>query len=157
LPIQISEQYCIKDDQLSKPSTGEVFMKKAASLIFLFATLLIVLTACGPKEYKFNVKLEEFKFIPNTFSVPAGAQVTMELENTGALEHELVIMLLGKDATLPFDADDEANVYWEAELQPGAKETVTFVAPSEPGEYQLVCGTAGHLEQGMKGILTVTE
>jgi plastocyanin len=132
-------------------------MKRSIGLIYLFIILVIVLTACAPKEYKFNVKMEEFKFIPDSFSVPAGVQVTMEMENTGALEHELVIMLLGKDATLPFDENDEANVYWETELQPGTKQTVTFTAPSEPGEYQLVCGTAGHLEQGMKGTLTVTE
>ena len=132
-------------------------MKKSIGLFYLFIILIIVLTACAPKEYKFNVKLEEFKFIPDSFSVPAGAQVTMEMENTGALEHELVIMLLSKDATLPFDENDEANIYWEAELQPGTKQSVTFTAPSEPGEYQLVCGTAGHLEQGMKGTLTVTE
>ncbi len=132
-------------------------MNRKIGFFYIFIIMIIVLTACAPKEYKFNVKMEEFKFIPNSFSVPAGAQVTMELENTGALEHELVIMLLSKDATLPFDDDDEANIYWEAELQPGTKQTITFVAPSEPGEYQLVCGTAGHLEQGMKGTLTVTE
>ncbi len=132
-------------------------MNRKIGFFYIFIIMIIVLTACAPKEYKFNVKMEEFKFIPDSFSVPAGAQVTMELENTGALEHELVIMLLSKDATLPFDDDDEANIYWEAELQPGTKQTITFVAPSEPGEYQLVCGTAGHLEQGMKGTLTVTE
>ncbi len=132
-------------------------MNRKIGLLYFFMILIFVLSACAPKEYRFNVKMEEFKFIPDSFSVPAGAQVTMELENTGALEHELVIMLLSKDATLPFDDDDEANIYWEAELQPGTKQTITFVAPSEPGEYQLVCGTAGHLEQGMKGVLTVTE
>lgn len=132
-------------------------MNRKIGFFYIFIIMIIVLTACAPKEYKFNVKMEEFKFIPDSFSVPAGAQVTMELENTGALEHELVIMLLSKEATLPFDDDDEANIYWEAELQPGTKQTITFDAPSEPGEYQLVCGTAGHLEQGMKGTLTVTE
>ena len=132
-------------------------MNRKIGLLYSFLILVFVLSACAPKESRFNVKMEEFKFIPDSFSVPAGAQVTMELENTGALEHELVIMLLSKDATLPFDDDDEANIYWEAELQPDTKQTITFVAPSEPGEYQLVCGTAGHLEQGMKGVLIVTE
>ena len=132
-------------------------MKRKIGYFYVLIILITVLAACTPKEYKFNIKLEEFKFIPDSFSVPAGAQVTLELENTGALEHELVIMLLGKQATLPFDDDDESNIFWEAELLPGTNQTFTFVAPSEPGEYQLVCGTAGHLEQGMKGTLTVTE
>jgi len=151
------EQCCQQDGSLAMLSTGDVLMKRSIGLFYQLIVLVIVFTACSPREYRFNVKMEEFRFIPDSFSVPAGAQVTLELENTGALEHELAIMLLGKEATLPFDDDDEGNIYWEAELQPGNKQTVTFVAPSEPGDYQLVCGTAGHLEQGMKGTLTVTE
>ena len=34
-------------------------------------------------------------------------------------------------------------------------ETVTFTAPTEPGEYQVVCGIEGYLEGGMLGELVV--
>lgn len=131
-------------------------MKKFAFGCFLILGV-IFLSACAPKEYKFDVTMKEFEFIPDTFSVPAGSSVTLELKNEGALEHELVIMLLDVNATLPFDEDDEAQIYWEAELQPDENQVVSFVAPATPGEYELVCGTAGHLEQGMKGTLIVTE
>ena len=67
----------------------------------------------------------------------------------------MAIMKLGTEATAPFAEDDQQNVYWEAKLNRGETETLTFTAPSVPGEYQIVCGTPGHLELGMKGLLIV--
>ena len=126
---------------------------------FLFSVLVIlvamVLTACGPKAVTFDVELKDFAFVPNTWEVPAGATVTLNLTNTGTQDHEYVIMILGKDVTLPFDEDDEPNVFWEHEVIPGESASVEFTAPTEPGVYNIVCGTAGHLEQGMQGTLTV--
>jgi len=116
-----------------------------------------ILSACGPKAVTLNVDMKEFAFTPDTFTVPAGAKVTLNMTNSGALEHEMVIMVLGKEATPPFDDDDEPNIYWEHELEHGASETVEFTAPTEPGTYQIVCGIPEHLEQGMKGTLIVTE
>ena len=116
----------------------------------------VVLSACGPKSTTLNVEMKEFVFVPDTFTVPASTKVTLNLTNKGALEHEYAIMILGKEATLPFDADDEPNIYWEHELLAGESATLEFTSPSEPGEYQVVCGTPGHLELGMKGTLIVT-
>jgi plastocyanin len=124
-------------------------------LIFLFGLMLFA-QACGSNSTTFDVEMNEFKFIPDTLTVPAGAAITLNLNNTGALEHEYVIMVMGSDVTLPFDADDEANIYWEKELPTKESATVQFIAPSQPGTYQVVCGTAGHLEQGMKATLIVT-
>lgn len=133
-------------------------MKSRKSFFVLLAlSTVLLLSACGPKKTELNVDMTDFKFTPDTFEVPAGSEVTLNLNNKGTLEHEYVIMVQGKQATTPFDADDEPNVYWEKELQAGTSEAVTFTAPSEPGEYEVVCGTAGHLEQGMKAALTVTE
>jgi uncharacterized cupredoxin-like copper-binding protein len=33
--------------------------------------------------------------------------------------------------------------------------TGIFTAPTDPGEYQIVCGTPGHFMSGMVGKLTV--
>jgi uncharacterized cupredoxin-like copper-binding protein len=130
---------------------------KISRFVLLALAAVLLLSACGPKKTELNVDMTDFKFTPDTYEVPAGGEVTLNLNNKGTLEHEYVIMIQGKQATTPFDADDEPNVYWEKELQSGTSETVTFTAPSEPGEYEVVCGTAGHLEQGMKATLTVTE
>ena len=121
----------------------------------LVVLAVLLLSACGPKKAELNVEMTDFKFNPDTYEVPAGAEVTLNVSDKGTLPHEFVIMKLGTKATPPFDADDEGNIYWEVELQKGDTQTVTFTAPSEKGTYEVVCGTPGHLEQNMIGSLTV--
>lgn len=120
----------------------------------------LVLSACGggPGTAELTVDMAEFMFEPAQLSVPANAQVTLNLSNSGSLEHELVIMKMGEEVTAPVNEDTiEEKVFWEHELEAGESETLQFQAPSEPGTYQIICGIAGHLEQGMEGTLTVTQ
>ncbi len=119
--------------------------------------ILLGLTACGPKSASLRIEAQDFKYIPDQWSVPAGVKVTLTLVNTGALDHTWIIMKKDASATIPFGADDEPNVFWKAEIKTGETQTFTFTAPPEPGEYEVVCGTPAHLEQGMKGSLTVTQ
>lgn len=37
----------------------------------------------------------------------------------------------------------------------GESDSVTFTAPSKPGQYQYVCTFLGHFGAGMKGVLVV--
>ena len=122
------------------------------SLVFAF-----VLTACGGSGPTtiIDVTFAEFTFTPNAFSIPAGQEITINTTNNGAVLHEFVIMKLGETVGEDFGDEDEGNIYWEVETDPGEKTTATFTAPTEPGEYQLVCGTAGHFVAGMIGTLTV--
>lgn len=134
-------------------------MKKG--LLFGLAVLAFTLTACGggaaapAYTNKIDVTLNEFMFAPTDFTIPAGQEITLNATNEGKVAHEFVIIKLGQEVTVPFDADDEDKVFWEKEVEPGKTETVTFTAPSEPGEYTLVCGISGHLEAGMAGKLVV--
>ncbi len=130
-------------------------MKKSLLMILTGLLIFMVLTACGAKKYSFDVDMKEYSFTPSTLEVTAGAEVTINLENTGTLDHDMVIMVAGKEATAPFDTDDQANVFWQHKLAMGTSESVTFTAPTEPGEYQIVCGIPAHLEQGMVGKLIV--
>jgi uncharacterized cupredoxin-like copper-binding protein len=123
---------------------------------FIIVMAALVLSACGgPKKAEYSVEMKDFSFTPDTATVPAGGEVTLNLKNSGTLEHEYVIIKKGQEVTLPFDDDDEAKVYWEHELAAGESATVTYTAPTEPGEYTVVCGTPGHLEQHMMGKLIV--
>jgi uncharacterized cupredoxin-like copper-binding protein len=97
----------------------------------------------------------DFMFDPNLYMIPAGETITLELSNSGAVEHEFVIMKFGTEVGNDFGPEDEANIYWEAELKAGESGTFSFTAPGEPGEYQIVCGTEGHYVAGMVGSLTV--
>lgn len=130
-------------------------MKK--SLFVLLFVMAFVLSACGGggASNTINVDFAEFTFTPDTFSIPAGQEITVNAKNNGAVIHEFVIMKLGETVGDNFGDEDEGNIYWEVEVEPGKSATATFTAPTEPGEYQLVCGTEGHFMAGMVGKLNV--
>ena len=135
-------------------------MKKHWFIAFaLVAMLSLGLAACGgPQAVDRTVTLREFEFDPATITVPAGADVNLTLINDGTVEHEFVVIDQGVEMTAPVDEDAldaSNNVYWEQELQPGTQETYDFPAPDEPGEYQVICAIAGHLEAGMEATLVV--
>jgi len=132
-------------------------MKRFSTLVALLLVFLLTLAGCGGggSSTKLKVNLTEFMFSPNDFTVPAGQEITLELSNTGAVVHDFIIMKYGKNVSDAFGEEDAPNVYWMAELEPGVSNTYTFTAPSEPGDYQVVCGIAGHFQAGMVATLTV--
>ncbi len=131
--------------------------KARVVVLLLLVVVGVALAGCGgPKTAQIQVTMTEFAFSPTTWTVPAGAEVTLDMTNSGGLEHEWVVMELGYTAEPPFDDVDEAHVLWEGEVGPGEVTSFTFTAPSEPGEYQVICGISGHFENNMVGTLTVT-
>ena len=132
-------------------------MKKILVPVVL-VVVSFLLVSCGggnAPSTDLQVTLTEFQFNPNEFTVPAGKEITLSATNNGAVEHEFVIFNLGQTAGDKFGDEDEGNIYWEVEVLPGESKTVTFTAPSEPGEYYVTCGIEGHLESGMTGKLIV--
>ncbi len=131
-------------------------MKKIRFVVVLLL-LSLALTACGGSRpvTNFTVDMIEFTFTPSEVVVPAGQEITITANNNGAVVHEFVIMKLGETVGEDFGDEDEDNIYWEVEVDPAGSKTVTFTAPSEPGTYQVVCGTEGHYIAGMVGSLTV--
>src|SRR5512143_3055225 len=130
-------------------------MKKLMLVSILAVALTAALAGCssGPT---ISVVIQDFSYTPNTFTVPAGATVTLRATNAGSVEHEFAIMKKGTSVTPPFGDKDEGNIFWELdEIQPGSTKTATFTAPTEPGDYEVICGLAGHIEHGMVGTLTV--
>lgn len=130
---------------------------KRILLMSVFVTSFL-LSSCGGKGpvTEINVTMTDFQFQPNDFIVPAGQEITLSGLNNGGVVHNFVIMNLGTSAGASFEDDDDANVYWqERDIQPGGDFSVTFVAPAEPGEYEVVCRTEGHIASGMVGKLTV--
>ena len=118
---------------------------------------MFIVTACGGNRPSTNLKVDmvEFIFTPAEFVIPAGQEITITAVNNGAVIHEFVIMNFGQTIGDDFGDEDEGNIYWEVEAEPGKTVTATFTAPTEPGEYQVVCGTEGHFIAGMVGKLTV--
>jgi uncharacterized cupredoxin-like copper-binding protein len=131
-------------------------MNKKMTLVAIMGFALI-LSACGVggPSTTLNITMTDFLFEPMEFTVPAGQEITVNAVNNGAVEHEFVIFKLGQTAGEKFGDEDEENIYWEVEVQPGQSATATFTAPTDVGEYYVTCGIEGHLEAGMNGNLTV--
>ena len=126
-------------------------------LFVLIVILGLMLVSCGESGPVTTIKLilTDFQFSPNTFTVPAGQEITFDAQNQGAVVHNFVIMRLGTNVGEAFDDSDVPNIYWQHELQPGGDVKTSFTAPSEPGEYQIVCSVEGHFMAGMVGKLVV--
>jgi len=74
---------------------------KFTDKVYWIAILIVpLLTGCASQNsaleqpvetVRYTIEMSEFVFSPNTIDVKVGQEVTLELVNTGALEHELMI------------------------------------------------------------------
>jgi|SRR5689334_5600061 len=127
-------------------------------LLLITAVLLsLMLVSCGGSgaSTKIDVTMTDFQFQPNQFTVPAGQEITFNATNNGAVVHNFIIMKLGTSAGPAFDDQDVPNVFWQVELPPGGSTNTSFTAPTDPGDYEVVCKTEGHIAAGMTAKLTV--
>jgi uncharacterized cupredoxin-like copper-binding protein len=79
-------------------------------------------------------------FEPDSFTVPAGEEVTVELTAEPSVEHDFVIEETGDEEVVHADAGETA--------------TGTFTI-DEPGTYTVYCEVPGHRQAGMEAELTV--
>lgn len=93
---------------------------------------------------------------PPTWTVPAGEPVTVNMDNQGVLEHTWVVIEQGAELPEVVDPTSIADIteYTSPSVIGGETESATFRAPSEAGEYLVVCSVAGHYP-GMQGKLVV--
>lgn len=126
---------------------------------FIWAlAVALLLSACGGANTpttNINVTLTDFAYSPTQFTVPAGQEINVDAANNGAVIHNFIIMKLGTTVGTEYTTEDEANVFWKLEVPTGGSTTASFTAPTEPGEYEVVCSTPGHVQAGMVGKLTV--
>jgi uncharacterized cupredoxin-like copper-binding protein len=102
-----------------------------------------------------NVDMTEHKFTPNEFTVPAGAEISINLNNIGKQPHEFQILVLGATVDESVNKDGNSTKYWSAIARPGESKSLSFTAPSEPGSYAIKCSAPGHTQAGMVGTLWV--
>ena len=130
-------------------------------LILVLLSLGLLLGACRAEKKTATIDVKildlETQFRPNEFTVPAGEEVTFTAINYALVRHNFIIFKKGFDAGAHFDHEDEPHIYWQIELQGGGTTTGKFTAPSEPGEYSVVCSVHTHMEDGMVGKLIVVE
>jgi plastocyanin len=143
--------------------------KRTLYVILAFVLIAFVLAACGgggeatSNEFTVTV-VNEFGFDPNSITVKAGDTITVNFENTGAVEHNLNIVKpeAELDHLIEEIQEGAGHGHVDEELltnmhdtEPGHTEAITFTAPSEPGEYSFICTTPGHAAAGMVGTIVV--
>jgi uncharacterized cupredoxin-like copper-binding protein len=135
-------------------------------LVAMFAVLIValLLAACGggggteapePVSLSFS-GFDEFSYDPESATVQAGAPVTVNFSNEGALEHDWMLVAEGTDVNTVTAANALMPEAHSGVLPAGDTNTFTFTAPAA-GTYQYVCTVAGHAPAGMVGTFTVTE
>lgn len=116
---------------------------------------------------------DQMKYGVSEIRASAGELLSVTLINAGkmpkmAMGHNWILLRQGADplAYVSAGAAAAATDYEPASLAdqvivstrllgPGERQTVTFNAPTEPGEYTYVCSFPGHFQVGMKGVLIV--
>lgn len=92
---------------------------------------------------------------PPEWTVAPGSEVTVNMQNMGALEHDFAVVQLGAELPVPFLEENRDLLLFESEKLPGGQDgTATFTAPTEPGIYTVICTVAGHYPV-MQGRLVV--
>ena len=90
-------------------------------------------------------------------TVFSGKETTLELKNSGAVEHDFTILKKGAVAKTPFDREKQAgDILAKYKLGAGKSDSFKFTLP-EPGEYEIICNIPGHVEAGMVGKVTAVQ
>jgi uncharacterized cupredoxin-like copper-binding protein len=108
------------------------------------------------------------KFDITNLEVKAGSKVRLIFNNNDDMTHNVVVVTPGaadevgnlalqlglKGSQMNYVPISSKVLFHTGLLQPGASESIYFVAPSKPGEYMFVCSYPGHAAV-MRGILKV--
>jgi hypothetical protein len=83
---------------------------------------------------------------PPQWEVPAGGYIILNMENHGQLEHNWAIVKKGVTPSAPYQGGQGGDIifYGAGMVYSQNKTTVTLVAPSEPGEYLVMCTVENH-------------
>jgi heme/copper-type cytochrome/quinol oxidase subunit 2 len=92
----------------------------------------------APTPGSLILQIEEFKFVQQELSIPAGTEIQLALSNNDILPHS-------------FDVD-ELNLHLDMPAKESAETLVTF---SQSGTYTFYCAIPGHRAAGMVGTLIV--
>lgn len=103
---------------------------------------------------------DEFKFDPAVLTVKAGSEVNLTFKNGSVVEHSFDLLNFDAEIEHVLGETEEEHIHEELlldihELEGGGSETVSFTAPTEPGDYTFACLLAGHAQAGEVGTMKV--
>lgn len=106
--------------------------------ISLLVLMLALLTSCGGGSNHLTIDLEGMRFHNAEVHVQAGQPMTLRLVNKDSYAHAFDIDAFGIHRSL------------------AARETVEVIfTPEQAGQYRFYCGSPGHEQAGMVGVLVV--
>lgn len=148
-------------------------MSRIAAMIPILALTAAFAAPAQAEKTVDIVGKDSLKFSVEQITVEPGESVTVKLSNdttmpAQAMSHNWVLLTAQADpqafnsaAMTARDndyipADKSGQIIAHTEMLAGGKsDTVTFKAPSKPGEYPYICTFPGHFAAGMKGTLIV--
>lgn len=125
------------------------------TLVVLLAATAVLVAGCGPQSTSISSTMTDFEFTPEQWQVEAGGEVVLRLSNDASVEHDWVLMPMDYEPTPPAGEQALEQAIAEFSVEAGESGTFTFTAPSQPGEYPVICTEPGHLENGMRATLIV--
>lgn len=131
-------------------------------ILAVLAVPVLALAGCGDDDddegggasTSIEATASDFEFDPDSWTVPAGEEFTIDFTNDGGVEHEWAVMKLGDDIDAEADFAEE-KVLFEVEAIPAGESTTQQFTVDEAGSYQVICAIETHFDAGMEGSLTV--
>lgn len=138
------------------------------AIALTLAALSLAALACGGGEEggagsdsTVRVIARDTRFNPDEITVTAGREVTLDLDNRDAFEHDLEVQRLEVDVVAggserPEHGGEHGSDARVLAVHANGEESasITFVA-SNPGTYEFYCTIPGHKDSGMVGTLIV--
>lgn len=133
----------------------------------LAAIVVLLLSACGDDDAatddgggaegstSIEAAAAEYAFSPDSWTVPAGEEFTIELSNEGSIQHEWAVLKAGEEIASE-DEFTEDKVLFEVEAIPAGESTTESFTIDDAGTHQVICAIEGHFDAGMEGTLEVT-
>lgn len=163
---------------------------KSVYVAGIFTALILFLAACSgdaPQAVSFDIDMAEYSYSPERLDLKVGQEVTLNLSNSGQLQHEIMVgreMMKADNRPAGYVEDmfeaggvePEVTQVGEPELEPGQEEmmhsgfmvalppggtaTITFsVTEGMLGDWEMGCFEQDgvHYDAGMIGAVSVTQ
>lgn len=99
-----------------------------------------------------TVSASEFAFDPSDLNLAAGQEVTVQLDNAGAVEHNFTVLKAGEEITSEDQFSEDMVLGAVDNTAAGESNSASFTL--EPGTYQAICTIPGHFAAGMNATIT---